>query len=266
MSYCPACDNSDISQIFQPDLCQCNRCHVIFRSPRPTQKDILECYDSGSTFQLWQAESEKRAILWKKRLELVKSYNKNGSLLDIGTGDGHFLDFAKDIYNASATEVSLSGVRYALARGHNVHHGSILDHHFDNEKFDIITMWHVLEHVPNVHEILSRVETLLKPGGTLLIAVPNELLSLCLFSLTRRRRHPFGMLKADKEIHLTHFTPRTFKNTLQSKFEVKEFGVDDVHVYGRYRHLPLLYVNKLLNFLFKTHFDKAMYIVCRAKD
>lgn len=264
LSACPLCGSERFKLYRKPDLCKCSDCKLIFRSPRPSQQLILDCYDKGATFQQWQNELDIRALLWKKRLSLVSSYRRSGHLLDIGTGDGYFLNFAKEIYQIDATEVSEFGVRQAASWGHDVHHGTIFDKEFNNKTYDLITMWHVLEHLPEPGRFLTRTLDLLDPEGFLFVAVPNECTSLYSPLALLRKKHPFGKLKCDQEIHLTHFTPRVLTNTLINRYglDVLKFDVDDVHLHKRMTKLPVMVVNKILSKFFRFHFDAAMVIVC----
>lgn len=264
LNSCPLCGSKYFSLSYKPDVCKCKECKVLFRNPRPKQEIIIDCYDQGVTFQEWQNELEIRSYLWKKRLSLVKSYRTNGSLLDIGTGDGYFLNFAKIIFKVEATEISTMGVHYAESWGHVVHHGTIFDTEYNERKYDIITMWHVLEHLPDPGKALNRVMQLLNPGGLIFIAVPNELSRLYSLAALTKKKHPFGKLGCDGEIHLTHYTPRVLLNFLKSQqgLEVLNVGVDDVHIYNRKIKLPGMYLNMLLCKLLRFHFDAAMVFVC----
>lgn len=264
LTCCPLCSGVSFSRRYEPDLCRCRTCGIHFRNPRPDQNVILRCYDEGITFSQWQHELDIRSHLWRKRCALISRFRKHGTLLDIGTGDGYFLNFAKVQFNVEATEISASGVTYARARGHRVHQGTIFDEYFDGKKFDVVTMWHVLEHVPLPGKVLEKIKIMLNPGGILVVAVPNESWPLTLASLNPRRTHPFGPLERDREIHLTHFTPGSLLWAMSRKFDfnVIRFDVDDVHVYARRRKLARYYVNRLLCRLSNRHWDTAMVVIC----
>lgn len=264
LTCCPLCSGVNFSRRYVPDLCRCHTCGIHFRNPRPAQSVILSCYNEGVTFHQWQHELEIRSLLWRKRCALISRLRKHGTLLDVGTGDGYFLSFAKLQFEVEATEISASGVAYARARGHRVHQGTIFDDSFNGRKYDVITMWHVLEHVPSPGRILERIKTMLNPGGILVIAVPNEAGRLALARLKPRRAHPFGLIERGAEIHLTHFTPGSLLGALRKRFgfNIVRFDVDDVHVHVRHWKLPRYYVNSLLCRLFNRHWDTAMVVAC----
>lgn len=262
LKQCPFCGHGAFSKAFEPDICRCHACGLHFRNPRPDESAVVESYNTSVTFDAWQQELEIRAHLWEKRLKLVARHRDQGSLLDVGTGDGYFLEFAKARYEVDATEISESGVAYAKKRGHHVHLGTIFNSCFDARSYDVITMWHVLEHVPDPAGTLRRAKSLLKPGGLLFIAVPNETVSLQ--RAYKRRRHPFGPLASGMEIHLTHFTPRVLTNGLRRLFgfSILRLDVDDVHVHNRREKLSGFYINKVMARLFNWHRDTAMVVVC----
>ncbi len=262
---CPACGASEIRVVVESQIAQCFVCRVFFRNPRPTQAEIARSYETGATFAAWQEEEEARAAMWGKRLALVRRYQPAGRLLDVGTGDGRFL-FATQAcgYRGLGTEVSEAGAAYARERGCEVRMGQITEMELPNEQFDVATIWHVLEHVPNPGEVLRKVHSLLRPGGILAVAVPNEEHYFVHRKIGQAHGSPFDPLQFGSEIHLTYFQPATLRTALRrAGFEVLEFGVDDIYLArGRLTGLKLG-IQKLLARLFGWHFAVAMYVVCR---
>lgn len=100
------------------------------------------------------------------------------SLLDIGAGTGHFAMAAHQRgYKVSVIEPN-DGARKAIIDKAQTNLKTYKDmellfEHGANPQFDIITLWHALEHVPNIEKVIYQLKTLLKPKGTLFIAVPN---------------------------------------------------------------------------------------------
>ncbi|AMO21483.1 class I SAM-dependent methyltransferase [Flavobacterium columnare] len=107
-----------------------------------------------------------------KKVALVSSIHKTkGVLLDIGAGTGDFLVTAKNAgWITKGFEPNTNARNLALSKGIELVDAtqSISDY-----SVDLITMWHVLEHVPNLEEQIQELKRLLKPNGTLVIAVPN---------------------------------------------------------------------------------------------
>ena len=93
------------------------------------------------------------------------------NILDIGAGTGDFLKVCKaNLWNVFGTEPDIEARNIAAKKGVLLHKDVS---HFTDKKFEIITLWHVLEHVENLDEYISTLERLLSKNGTLIIAVPN---------------------------------------------------------------------------------------------
>ena len=93
------------------------------------------------------------------------------NILDIGAGTGDFLKVCKaNLWNVFGTEPDIEARNIAAKKGVLLHKDVS---HFTDKKFEIITLWHVLEHVENLDEYISTLEKLLSKNGTLIIAVPN---------------------------------------------------------------------------------------------
>jgi 2-polyprenyl-3-methyl-5-hydroxy-6-metoxy-1,4-benzoquinol methylase len=113
-----------------------------------------------------------KSIALKNKLNLINSLQpKKGKILDIGAGTGEFLSVAKnDGWKTIGVEPSDRAKSIAKNKGISfVEATSELEDH----SFDLISMWHVLEHVPDLDKQIIELKRLLKPTGTLIIAVPN---------------------------------------------------------------------------------------------
>ena len=265
LSACPVCGAKGFHRAFEPDVAQCNQCQVFFRNPRPTQEEIRRSYDFGSNYAEWQTDETMRGLMWQRRFDLLTRFKKSGKLLDVGAGDGYFLDVAKaGGFSTYGTELSSTGAGYADKRGHQLLLGQLKDIDFKGLKFDVITLWHVLEHLPNPGEALSIVFNLLEPGGVLGLAVPNEENHLFRYRIgLKKGSNPLGTMVWAKEIHLTHFQPATLRATLRDHgFQVRKFGVDDIYWDRSARNMAKLRMQKSLSAFFQWHFSMAMYCIC----
>ncbi|MFK5983261.1 MAG: class I SAM-dependent methyltransferase [Flavobacteriaceae bacterium] len=153
---------------------------MLITNPKPATENLFKYYESedyishtdskkGIVSYLYQTV-KKRAL--QKKVALINSLNNgSGTLLDIGAGTGDFLKQAQEAnWKVSGVEPNEGAKKLAEEKGINLQE-SIND--LNGKTFDVITMWHVLEHVPNLEETISTIEKLLNPGGTLIIAVPN---------------------------------------------------------------------------------------------
>jgi 2-polyprenyl-3-methyl-5-hydroxy-6-metoxy-1,4-benzoquinol methylase len=153
---------------------------MLLTNPQPEANQLSKYYESddyishtdnkkGIVSFLYQSV-KKRAL--QHKLNLITSLKKDANnILDIGAGTGDFLKHIKS-ENRSIFGIEPNKKARALAstKGINLEE-SIAD--FKGKTFDVITMWHVLEHVPNLEETIQKIEALLNPNGVLIIAVPN---------------------------------------------------------------------------------------------
>lgn len=148
-------------------------------SPRPDLKNIGKYYKSNS----YVSHTEKskslldkiyfiaRSIALNKKRKLLSQFSTNGKLLDYGCGAGAFLKFMKkNRWHCNGVEPSDKAREIAQKSGVEIAPdiGTL-----SINQFDIITLWHVLEHVHDLNNTLSSLKNLMKQNGTIIIAVPN---------------------------------------------------------------------------------------------
>ncbi len=155
-------------------------------------------------------------IALKNKLNLINSHQPSkGSLLDIGAGTGDFLSIAKkDGWVTTGIEPSDRAKAIALSKGVSFAKQTT---ELKNNSFDVITMWHVLEHVPNLEEQIKELKRLIKPKGTLLVAVPN-------FNSFDAKHYGKFWAAYDVPIHFWHFS----KTAIKLLFEKEEMKVEKV--------------------------------------
>ncbi len=211
----------------ESNIARCASCHYIFDNPRPSLKALTGFYSRAAKYDSWLNDLGARNRLWERRLRKLRSERKPGSLLDVGTGIGQFLSLARPLYTAVyGTEISTTAV--ALARekyGLNLFQGTIESLLGQEQTFDNITLFHVLEHVPDPKMTIEVCHALLSADGILVIAVPNEIASLrgrlraLLRGLgLRQSRYGIPRISLDgsiDEIHLSHFTPDVLRRALE---------------------------------------------------
>jgi 2-polyprenyl-3-methyl-5-hydroxy-6-metoxy-1,4-benzoquinol methylase len=153
---------------------------------------------------------------------------KQGSILDVACGNGHFLWRAK-LRGWSCKGIETSAVQAREARerlGLEVVSQSVEE--FSNgEAFDCVTLWDFIEHVPNPRDILAKVRSWLRPGGMVLVATPNHA-SLINFIAAAMFRCSFGRVRMPLETlvvpeHVLYFTEKTAARLLEeSGFKIRE--------------------------------------------
>lgn len=248
------------------NICRCTTCGYIFDNPRPDKEELIIFYSKPTKYDAWLKEEEARDSLWKRRLKKMRNTRQGGTLLDIGTGIGQFLFYARAYYDeVLGTEVSESAIDIAREKyGMNVLAGEIETIEV-NKRFDVITMFHVLEHVYDPRAVIEKCRALLADNGYLVIAVPNDVLSwetqlriiLKRIGVKRFRnvsRAGLPKLTLDgslSEIHVSHFTSDVLRKVLEKKgFKVIEDSLDPYFAASGFR-LILHYISYYLHgFLF----------------
>ncbi len=163
------------------NIMKCKNCGHKFTYPVPANIDkyyesdkYISHSDSKKGLVDFLFQLVKNYTLPRKFL-LVNKYSKGKKILDIGCGTGDFLNlFNKKGWETHGIEPNEKARNFANSK-HNLL--NIKDDNYikciENEYFDVITMWHVLEHVPSVNEKLDDIKRILKTDGILIIAVPN---------------------------------------------------------------------------------------------
>jgi len=207
-------------------LRECARCHVVFLFPVPTAAELAGYYPSH---YWWQAAPRKGgAARWHELLEIYRRVTVREQvrrirrlaarfprqaprLLDVGCGDGLFLDACQTVRAIRVgLDPSSTALRAAQRRGGiRVIQGSLEALPFSNGSLSVITAIHVLEHVPSPRLCLQELYRVLEPGGWLTVQVPNAA------SLQRRL---LGLRWAGFDVprHLLTYNPQNLRAALES--------------------------------------------------
>lgn len=206
-------------------IARCADCGFAFTSPRPLESDLGGYYESeeyishsnttkGIVSRLYQ---RVRKTTLARKLAMVNGLSAKGSLLDIGCGTGEFLNTCKsDGWKTIGIEPSPSARKQCIENYKlDVREESDLNK-LEAASFDVISMWHVLEHVPHLNERIQTLKKLLKQNGVLIVAVPNM------------NSHDADFYKEfwaayDLPRHLWHFRPEDIRKLMSKHgFEVKQ--------------------------------------------
>ncbi len=151
------------------------------------------------------------------KLAIVRRFRSSGRLLDVGCGAGFFVrEASREGFSAEGIEFSHDAVEFGRREGAgNLTEGDFLDAHYTEGSFDIVTLWHVLEHLPRPVATLKKIRGLLAPGGLLVIAVPN--FNSIQAGVFRARWYHLEVPR-----HLYHFSPAALRNLLEKEgFDVR---------------------------------------------
>ena len=180
---------------------RCTDCNLIYQHPIPSKEEISAFYPASysiysepertlfSTRELQTLKetlgyqhlevSEKRSFLDKlcpaKPVLDVAPYVEAGTALDIGCGSGEYLLRLQSIgWKCQGVEFNDKAVSICRSNGLKIFHGDLISANFGSESFDFVTAHHLIEHVPDPHELVSEISRITKPGGSVLIRTPNS--------------------------------------------------------------------------------------------
>jgi 2-polyprenyl-3-methyl-5-hydroxy-6-metoxy-1,4-benzoquinol methylase len=193
------------------DLYHDENLDMLITSPQPSLENLGRYYESADYISHTDSKRslfEKayhfvKGIALKNKLNLINSSSSSkGNLLDIGAGTGDFLLTAKDNgWSTIGVEPSEKAKAIAFQKGIEF---VAATQELESHSFDVITMWHVLEHVPNLENQIAELKRLVKPNGTIIIAVPN-------FKSYDAKHYGKFWAAYDVPIHFWHFSKTAIK-------------------------------------------------------
>lgn len=225
---CPACgleqwikagqvkDYSITGEWFE--LMECAICHLKMTYPQPNEAEIGRYYASEDYVSHSDTKAglinriyhTAREYMLKKKFNWVKEASglETGTLLDVGAGTGHFAHYMQE-NGWKVTALEPDGKARAIAAEKlkiNIKPLEELGQQ-SAHSFDVITLWHVLEHVHDLSGYMDHFRSILKPGGTLIIAVPNH---------TSSDAKKYGAIWAAYDVprHLWHFSPEAMNKLM----------------------------------------------------
>jgi len=228
---CNLCREDDTKFMFQArdrnikekklfNLVKCKRCGLVYLNPRPDKEEIKKYYPPWYHYRVHtKVVNFEKTKIWEtpwrevmqKKVEPILRYKKEGSILDVGCGDGSLLKYMKELswqtYGVELNQAASQHARDVL--GLNVFSGRLEEADYPKDFFDIISLFHVLEHLPDPSGTLKKVRPLLRKNGFLLIEVPNfGSFEALVF------RSKWAAIAAP--LHTYHFTPRTLSIMLKN--------------------------------------------------
>lgn len=196
---------------------RCLQCGLGFLDPRPSGEEIVKLYGQQYFAEQYDDGLDPETPEFRKRLNqeihrirLFNSKKRQGSVLDIGCGNGYFLAACRNRgYEVQGIDISDWAARYATQKlGLTVVTGEIDAIGLPFQGFDVITMWHFLEHMRDPSLIVRKVRNWLKRDGLLVIDVPN-------YESTDARKNWRNWVGWQLPYHFFHFTPRTLRELLK---------------------------------------------------
>jgi len=223
---CPLCDNMHFSPIDSErglNIVKCKNCDLIYTNPRAinAQENYFgnaETFYNEAALIFKGKKKHHRDRNYEYELKKIKKIKPEGNLLDIGTNMGFFLRKATEFgYITEGVEPSPALSQIAREKWKlNIHTTFLEKANLPKGKFDIITMIDVFEHVTNPKELLTKCNELLKDDGIIAIKVPNGDYNYFKMKLAKLAGKNSGMDIWDCYEHVIHYTPKTFKQLIES--------------------------------------------------
>lgn len=222
LSQCPLCGSGHFSNFMVAkdhavsqesfSICKCATCNFLFTNPRPDIANIQKYYDSKNYISHQNSASNLTNFVYKlvrkftlrKKVQWINEQSKNkGKLLDYGCGTGYFLKSAeKNGWEVIGIEPNSTAA--AIAKKQTLKVYQEIGEMTNEKKFDVITLFHVLEHVHKLNNTIELLLGMLKKRGTLLIAVP-------IFNSYDADHYKQNWASLDVPRHLYHFTIPTME-------------------------------------------------------
>jgi 2-polyprenyl-3-methyl-5-hydroxy-6-metoxy-1,4-benzoquinol methylase len=205
-------------------LVKCTKCSLIFTNPRPSPQSLPEYYKSRDYISHTDQGNSLINFIYKlirnytvtQKENLISRYSKKGTLLDYGCGTGHFLKHANKLgWHTFGYEPDVEAIKIAKTKSESYFISSITK---ISQKIDVITAWHVLEHVTDLRATLRNLYNNLVPGGYMFIAVPN----LNSYDAYKYKEH---WAAYDVPRHLYHFSRKSFQQ-LVTKQKLKIIHIE----------------------------------------
>lgn len=197
---------------------KCRTCKCVYVSPRLNEKGLNYLYDKlyekETVTGQYSVSSNVSAHEYKSFCDYaVQLLPEGGHILDVGCGVGNFLELLQTNpkFILEGVEYSSYAAQKSIDKGIKVHKGDLRELSLEENKYDLITVFYVLEHVIGPVELLCEIARLLKPDGYIVLAVPNyNYLKLVYTGLVSRIifRKKTNLHSAE---HLQNFTPKTIE-------------------------------------------------------
>lgn len=179
---CPIC-KSNVNffvEAYGFNMSQCTECELIFCNPYPTEEQLIYYYNSEMKQfenEFFKDSFEQRINLFLPRIELIKKYKRKGSLLDIGSAIGIFIEALQrsnvefevtccDLSQHACNELKTRYPKYKVINDNFLNLSNTLN-------YDVITMWDTIEHIVKLDELIKGIKNILEKDGIFVFSTPN---------------------------------------------------------------------------------------------
>jgi len=259
--HCILCGSTDRSLLFRRDewtVFKCSGCGLGFLDPRPTAEELGRYYERDYFDSHYDKglkkdshEMRKRLSQEQHRISFFRSLKPRGRVLDVGCGMGYFL-YACSLkgYEAEGMDISDDSTAYIRSElGLKVKTGVAGAVAFEEGSFDVITMWHFLEHSLDPRVYLAYAQKWLKKDGILIVEVPN-------YTGYDAKKTWNTWRQWDLPYHFYHFSPATLERLLLNhgfiKRKAKNYNSEFIKERVQ-RHLGVAFIGRSIARFFSGH-------------
>ena len=242
-----------IDSIDNYEIMDCDTCGFIHLNPIPSNEILEEFYKENyftnhkpNYIKTDFEENQFQRIAFSERERIFKKKTPGKSILDIGCGTGVFLNFLKAKgWKTYGVEPSIVAGEIAKKKGNNIFIGDVSQFKkINNEKFDIVSLKNVLEHVDNPNKVLDYAISFLNENGLLFIEVPNDYSFIQKLGVKILGSHKNWISAPD---HINYFNFKSLRKLLEKK---------ELRIYYRFTSFPM-YLFQFLGFNFSKSKKKG---------
>ena len=203
-------------------LVQCNNCHFVFCQRKPTSLELTEHYLKYTRANFISPITINR---YEELLEGFEKFRKSNNIIDVGCGDGYFLEAAKKRnWNVYGTEFTEEAIALCKQKGIDMQKGTLNTNHYTEGFFDVITSFEVIEHINNPLPEVKAFHNILRVGGLVYVTTPN------FNSISRNFLGPSWNIIEYPE-HLSYYTKKTLTNLFRSfKFQLLDISTTGISI------------------------------------
>jgi len=254
---CPICKSTDSSELFSETIeaaewvldnkkytyQQCHQCNFIHCDPTPSEEELMNFYKDQYAYEWFRKNAYYKKIQAKHRLFKIKKHLQGAKkILDFGCGHGFFVEtVARNGFDSHGFDIGVDKI--ISNKGYKIVNKNRLAE-YQEKGFDVITAWHVIEHMRDVQQVIGELKARLNSNGKLIIAVPN--MGSLGFKLFRQK---WGWTQ-QPYVHINHFSGNNLSMLLQKNgFKVVSLTTIDTWDQNLYDLLitKLFYKNKSRN-------------------
>jgi 2-polyprenyl-3-methyl-5-hydroxy-6-metoxy-1,4-benzoquinol methylase len=208
----PAKDRNRAVDAREFSIMRCPECGIGHTIPKLSAADLSryythEYYSLDSNLELEAATRPYN----QARIKAMRRFVERGKLLDIGAGTGMFLKAAQESgFDAEGLEISEDAAAFGRCQWNlNIRQGNLLETHFPDNHYDAVTLSHVFEHLHEPRRVAVQLHAMLKPGGVLVIAVPN-------FASMQAQVFRSRWFHLDVPRHVFHYSPQALTRLIET--------------------------------------------------